>query len=345
MNTLISLVERGWIPDALTRIGIRRLLAERLKEAAEQNRARGVEEFVEELKNSPIAVHTERANEQHYEVPTDFFVQVLGPRMKYSSCYWPAGIDTLAQAENEMLELTCERAQVADGMDILELGCGWGSLSIWMAEQYPNSRITAVSNSATQKQYIDETGSRKGLANLTVITSDMNDFDTKESFDRVMSVEMFEHMRNYEELLRRIARWTRPDAKLFVHIFCHKTFAYPFETEEADDWMGRYFFTGGIMPSENLLSYFQDDFRLREQWAVNGNHYARTLRAWLDLQDEKKAAVMPILARTYGADQATAWFNRWRIFFMACEELFRYRHGTEWYVAHYLFDKQSNGRR
>lgn len=343
MNTLISLVERGWIPDALTRIGIRRLLATRLNEAAEQNRKQGVEEFVKELKNSPIAVHTERANEQHYEVPTAFFVEVLGPRMKYSSCYWPAGIDTLEQAEEAMLELTCERAQLADGMDILELGCGWGSLSIWMAERYPNSRITAVSNSATQKQYIDDTCRRKGLTNLTVITSDMNDFDTKESFDRVMSVEMFEHMRNYEELLRRIARWTKPDAKLFVHIFCHKTFAYAFETEEADDWMGRYFFTGGIMPSENLLSYFQDDFRLREQWPVNGNHYARTLRAWLDLQDEKKEAVMPILARTYGADQATVWFNRWRIFFMACEELFGYSHGTEWYVTHYLFDRRTGG--
>jgi cyclopropane-fatty-acyl-phospholipid synthase len=331
-------IERERVPDVLLRYGIRRLLARRLRQEAENSgTAAGLDRFVAELKQSPIAVHTDDANEQHYEVPTAFFQTVLGPRLKYSSCWWDERTADLGAAEERMLQLTCDRARLADRQEILELGCGWGSLSLFMAARYPNARITAVSNSRTQKTFIDAEARRRGLPNLTIVTCDMNEFDTEQRFDRVVSVEMFEHMRNYESLLGRIRRWQKPGGELFVHIFCHDRFAYPFEADGDNDWMARYFFTGGIMPSFDLLSRFDRDLRVEDSWKVNGVHYSRTLEAWLARMDAHRAALWPLFISTYGADQAQKWWVYWRIFFLACSELFAYRGGNEWYVGHYRF--------
>jgi len=340
MKLLIDWMERRLLPDPLVRFGIRRLLTKRLKEVSQGNGQERMEAFIETLRGSPVAVLTEKANEQHYEVPAEFFLEVLGPRLKYSSCYYPEGVDDLAAAEEKMLALTCERAELRDGMDVLELGCGWGSLTLWMAEQYPNSRITSVSNSNSQRMFIEGRARDRGLNNVRVITADMKDFTIDEKFDRVVSVEMFEHMRNYEELLGRVASWLRDDGQLFLHIFCHRQWAYPFETTSDEDWMGRYFFTGGLMPSETLMQRFDRDLVVTHQWRVNGIHYARTLLAWLQLMDAKEATVMPMLKKIYGEAEGARWFQRWRVFFIACEELFRYRSGEEWFVTHLVMRKK-----
>ena len=342
LNLVIDWMERGYIPDWLIRIGIRRLLAARLRAedpGDDRARAAALMRLETELRASPIALHTQSANEQHYELPAGFFQKVLGPRLKYSSCWWPEEVKDLETAEAAMLALTCERAELGFDQDILELGCGWGSLTLWMAEFYPDSRIVAVSNSNSQREFITARCRERGFANVQVITADMNDFATDRRFDRVVSVEMFEHMRNYQELLRRIHAWLKPGGKLFVHIFTHRRLAYPFETEGEDNWMGRYFFTGGLMPSRDLLLRFQDDLKLEEQWHLNGRHYQRTLEAWLALQDRHRAALLGLFRDTYGPAEAERWFQRWRVFFMACAELFGYRGGEEWGVSHYRFGK------
>ena len=341
MNVGIELMERGWLPDTLVRFGIRRLLAKRIDEINGKDSSEAESEFVQSLREGPVAQHTGKANEQHYEVPSDFFLRVLGPRLKYSSCIWPVGTRTLGEAEEHMLRLTCERAELSDGMDILELGCGWGSLTLWMAEQYPNARITAVSNSHSQREFIEKRAADRNLINVRVITADMNDFAIHESFDRVVSVEMFEHMRNYHVLLERIAGWLKLDGKLFIHIFCHREHTYPFETDGDDDWMGRYFFTGGLMPAEHLLNTFDDHLKVESQWRVNGIEYAKTLRAWLDISDQERPDLIRLLKSVYGETEGARWLQRWRVFFMACEELFAYRKGSEWFVTHILFSKQS----
>jgi len=325
----IDMAERGRVPLPLLRFGVRRLLDQRLREAAA---GPSVEEFAEELRGGPVALVPEKANEQHYELPPEFFELCLGSHLKYSGAFWPEGVDTLDEAERAMLELTTMRAQLADGMEILELGCGWGSLTLHLARTYPNAHITAVSNSAPQRRFIEA----RAPENVKVITADMNELTLDGRFDRVVSVEMFEHMRNYRELLRRVRGWMTDDARLFVHVFCHDRFAYPFETEGADNWMGRYFFTGGLMPSFDLFGHFDEDLVVEEQWAVNGVHYGKTARAWRENLEARREEVMPVLRGTYGTD-ADRWFHRWRLFYLACEELFSYREGQEWLVGHYRF--------
>jgi cyclopropane-fatty-acyl-phospholipid synthase len=338
----MELAERGIAPDAAIRYGIRRLCAQRL----EDERARGESgaAFAERMRRGPVAPVPEKANEQHYEAPPELFRLALGPRLKYSCCLWTETEKTLAQAEEAALAETCRRAELADGQHILELGCGWGSLSLWMAEQYPNSRITAVSNSSPQRGFIEERAVALGLENLRVVTADMNDFSTTARYDRVVSVEMFEHMRNYDELLRRISGWLEPDGKLFVHIFCHRRYGYAFEATGATEWLAENFFTGGIMPSADVFHYFQEDMRVNRQWTWDGTHYQKTAEAWLANMDRRKADILPVLAETYGPEEAERTFQRWRIFFMACAELWGYASGDEWLVGHYLLEPSAAGQ-
>jgi cyclopropane-fatty-acyl-phospholipid synthase len=326
----------------LIRAGIRRLCAERLRE--ERAHGGSLEDLIDAGRRGPLAPVPEKANEQHYELPARFFAAVLGARLKYSCGYWPNGVETLDQAEEAALAATCERAQLADDQDILELGCGWGSLSLWMAERYPGSRIAAVSNSASQRQFIERRARDLGLSNLRIITCDMNDFQARSTFDRIVSVEMFEHMRNYEELLRRIAGWLRPDGKLFVHIFCHLHYAYEFQTQGSANWLGRHFFTGGVMPSYDLLGLFPKQMSLAQAWPWDGRHYERTANAWLRNMDARKAEVLATLSEAYGPVDAARWLQRWRIFFMACAELWGYDQGRQWLVGHYLLEKPSEAQ-
>ncbi|MGA0403824.1 MAG: SAM-dependent methyltransferase [bacterium] len=342
MRSLIELVENGRIPDLLTRAGIRLLLLQRLREQAQEGpdqEWQAMMTFVEEMRQSPIALHTQEANEQHYELPPQFFELVLGPHLKYSCCHFPEGVTELGHAEASMLALTCERAQLQDGQQILELGCGWGSLSLWMAKHYPNSSILAVSNSRPQREFIESRAQELGLTNLSVQTCDMNDFTTEQHFDRVVSVEMFEHMRNWQSLLERISDWLKPEGKLFIHIFSHRRYAYAFSSEGDSNWMGRYFFTGGIMPSNDLLLYFQKDLLLEQHWVLSGVHYQRTADAWLQMMDSQKGEILQTFRETYGKD-ADVWFQRWRMFFLATSEVWGFRGGNEWLISHYLFNNR-----
>ena len=343
MISIDDLLSRNLLPDAAIRIGIRNLLGKKLREETKPDavaQSEALAAFIAELKTSPIAIKTADANEQHYEVPTAFFEYVLGPRMKYSSGYWPKDETTFAESEEAMLALTCERAALADGQTVLELGCGWGSLTLWMAEHYPKSRITGVSNSSTQKIHIEAEAAKRGLTNINIITADMNVFEAGDDlFDRVVSVEMFEHMKNYHLLLAKIARWLRAEGKLFVHIFTHREFAYHFEGKDPSDWITRYFFEGGTMPSDDLLLYFQENLTIENHWRVSGTHYQRTSEAWLQNMDTHEAAIRPILEKTYGEANTAKWRAYWRVFFLSCAELWGYRDGNEWLVSHYVFKK------
>ncbi len=334
MRNAISLAEAGLIPDWLVRIGIRRLLAKRLAHTPLTD----IASFARDLQAGPLAIETNAANVQHYEVDSNFFRAVLGPRLKYSSCLFPTPSTSLAEAEEHMLRLTCERADIVDGMQVLELGCGWGSLTLWMAENYPNCEITAVSNSNSQREYIQHVARERGLAKINLITADMQSFQTDAKFERIVSVEMFEHMRNYALLFSRLAGWLEDDGKVFVHVFCHKDTPYLFETEGEDNWMGRNFFTGGTMPSADLFGQFNNDLKICHQWNVDGMHYWRTCEAWLSNADRYRSVILECLEREPSSSDAKRILQRWRIFFMACAELFRFGKGGEWFVAHYLME-------
>ncbi len=330
---IIQMAESGLLPDPLVRFGIRRLLGRRLQ----QEHERKPEALTEALSAAPVAVDQDAANEQHYEVDARFYEKVLGPQLKYSSGYWPSDSSTLADAEEAMLALTCERAELANGQNILEMGCGWGSLTLWMAEHYPGSQVTAISNSASQRAFILARAKERGLSNLNVITADAAAFTPEQQFDRVVSVEMFEHMRNHRTLMARIHDWLVPGGKLFVHVFCHRELTYLFEDKGSSDWMARNFFSGGMMPSWDWLPDCSGALREEQRWAVNGTHYGRTLEAWLVLADTHQKTLTALLDELYGAGEGKRWLQRWRMFFMACAELFNYGGGDEWFVAHYRF--------
>jgi cyclopropane-fatty-acyl-phospholipid synthase len=342
LSTLaLELTEHGVLPDRLVRAGIRRLLQARLHEIAARDPAAAATQadaFVAAMRAAPVALVPHKANEQHYEVPSAFFGAVLGCRRKYSSAWWPEGITDLDAAEEVALAATAERAGLADSQRILELGCGWGSLTLWMAEHYPCARITAVSNSHSQRAHIEAEARRRGLANVQVVTSDVSELRLEQRFDRVVSVEMFEHLRNWPEMFRRVAGWLEPGGKFFMHVFVHRGTPYAFEARDDSDWMARHFFSGGMMPSDDLALRFQDDLALVARWRWDGTHYARTAEAWLANMDARREALLPILAQTYGAERAGLWWTRWRLFFMSCAELFGHDHGREWWVAHYLFE-------
>lgn len=340
---VLNWTEQGYVPDTVIRHGIRRLLAQRLVDIGAddcERLAHDQQAFIAAMNQARIAEVPEKANEQHYEVPSAFFGAALGAQRKYSCCYWPEGVKTLDEAETAGLEQTCQHADLQDGQRVLELGCGWGSLTLWMAKHYPNSHITAVSNSHSQRAFIEQQAEQAGFTNVRVITCDMNDFETDHEFDRVVSVEMFEHMRNWRELYRKVSNWLTDDGKFFKHIFVHRSASYLFEDKGATDWMSRYFFSGGMMPADDLPLHFQDDLRLAQQWRWQGEHYEKTCNAWLAETDAQEAAVRDILAATYGKEETQTWWMRWRIFFMACAELFGYNNGQEWYVGHYLFEKR-----
>jgi len=334
-----TLLDGGYLPHAVIRIGIRRLLRERIASIKSASFEKDVErkmEYVELLRSRPIAIETDAANQQHYEVSTGVHEAYLGPRMKYSSCLYAKGGETLSQAEIAMLDSYVKKGELEDGMRILDLGCGWGSGCLYYAEVLPKSTIIAFSNSKTQKEYIDSKAKEKGLTNLTVITGDIVDYEFEpESFDRVVSIEFFEHMKNYELLMAKISRALKPRGKLFVHIFNHKDTPYDFE----EGWMATYFFTGGTMPSSDLLHYFQRDLTLTKQWWVSGSHYSKTAEDWLAKMTTNKKESWPHLTETYGEKDAAMWYYRWQIFYMAVAELFGWEGGDTWGVSHYLFEK------
>ncbi len=342
VSTIIDFMERGLLPDRFVRSGIRQLVRSRARElhpndceSAQQKLA----QFIDAMYCAEIAPKPEAANQQHYEVPAAFYELVLGHYRKYSCGLWDGVIPSLDHAEMRSLTVTCEHAALADGQNILELGCGWGSLSLWMAEHYPNSHITAVSNSASQRAYIERLVEERLLNNVQVITADMNDFSTDRRFDRVVSVEMFEHMRNWPQIFRKVSDWLANDGKFFMHVFCHRNVPYEFVDKGASDWMSRYFFTGGMMPSDDLPLYFQEFLQLEQRWRWGGEHYRKTAEAWVANMDRNREQICLLFDRVYGKEQSAVWFMRWRIFFLACAELFGYDKGQHWWVSHYRFGK------
>jgi len=333
VSAATTMIERVPFPDAVTSAGIS-FLVDRTRRRLARGDAVPEARFAELMARHPIAVRPDAANAQHYEVPAAFFDLVLGPRRKYSCCLYSHGVDTLAAAEEAALAETALHAGLADGQDILELGCGWGSLSLWMAERFPGARIVSVSNSASQRAFIESEAAQRGLRNLRVITADMNAFAIDAQFDRVVSVEMFEHMTNWQALLRRVHGWLRTDGRLFLHVFSHRTAPYLFDTADKEDWIAQHFFTGGIMPSHGLIWQVGEGFEVEADWRWNGTHYARTARHWLANFDLHADAVDAVLRETYG-DQAGLWRRRWRLFFLATAGLFGHAEGNEWGVSHY----------
>jgi cyclopropane-fatty-acyl-phospholipid synthase len=346
MKQLINkLIANNLLPDVLLRFGVRQRLAAHLARFEKlrcEERQELLMQHLDSLRKSPIAIATVEANEQHYELPTDFFAHILGEHKKYSSGYWDETVTHLDEAEARMLTLTCERAELEDGQRILELGCGWGSLTLWMASHYPHAEITAISNSQTQREYIESQLVERNLHNVTVRTVNMIDYQGEGEgiFDRIVSVEMLEHMKNYQQLFERIAHWLKPEGRFFAHIFTHRHAAYHYEVGEEDDWMARYFFTGGQMPSDDLLLYFQEHLQIEKHWQLSGTHYQKTAAAWLRNMDAARSELLPMIEATYGRSEKRRWWSYWRLFFIACEELWGYRNGEEWIVSHYLFKRR-----
>ncbi|MEZ6071556.1 MAG: cyclopropane-fatty-acyl-phospholipid synthase family protein [Pirellulales bacterium] len=351
---VIRLAEQQLLPDWLIRWGIRRLLAQRIRQITHETpeaRSKDAADMQKALSASPITTDVTTANDQHYEVPPEFFRSVLGTRLKYSCCLFPRGSESLDEAEEQMLELVCRRAQLFDGMHILDLGCGWGSLTLWLASHYPRAVVTALSNSSSQRQYIEKQCREAGLNNVRVFTGDIGTTEYLSStagrrFDRIVSVEMFEHVRNHGTLLQRLSNWLTPDGKLFVHIFCHRDTTYLFENDGPTSWMTRQFFAGGMMPADDLLLRYPDDVFLERQWRVSGLQYARTCEHWLHRLDTNRPQVELLFDHLSGNGRGDAGgkvlVQRWRMFFMACAELFRYQGGNEWYVSHYLFKNRQS---
>ena len=338
LRASIWAAERGHLPDSLTRFGIRQLCRQRLRLEDPEDKAEVMEAFLQDMRRASVAELPEKANSQHYEVPSEFFELILGPALKYSSCYWAPATKDLATAEVLALERTCENAGIQNCQRILELGCGWGSLTLHLSSRYPQSEIVAVSNSKQQRDHIMRIAESLGLTNLQVITADVNTFQPDGFFHRVVSVEMFEHVRNHQALLKRISSWLEPQGRLLVHIFCTAGAPYPFEDEDEKDWMARNFFSGGIMPSDDLMLRYQEDLLVERQWRWSGLHYHKTLEAWLDLLDSRREEASLIFKKSGEAEPDIA-VERWRIFLMACSELFAYSRGQQWYVSHYLFKK------
>jgi cyclopropane-fatty-acyl-phospholipid synthase len=337
------LLARGLVPDRVLRRAVRSRvtgLADGFERLGSDGRAERERAVLARLDSGPIAVETEEANRQHYDLPSDFFLHVLGPRLKYSCCLWPPSVRELAEAEEAMLALTAERAGLDDGQSILDLGCGWGSLALWAGERYPRSQVVALSNSREQGLFIERACRERGLTNVEVITAEIGRFAPERRFERIVAVEMFEHLRNHGELLRRIAGWLEPEGRLFVHVFCNRRQVYEFDPDGTGGWMARHFFAGGMMPSWDYLARYQEDLVLAERWQVDGGHYAQTLRAWLDNLDGRRDLVLPILGQAYGPDQARLRLAHWRLFFMACEETFALAAGSEHFVGHYLFARR-----
>jgi cyclopropane-fatty-acyl-phospholipid synthase len=327
------LVERIPVPDVMVRAGIE-LLCARTARALSRADAGAEAAFARDMAAHPIAINTAEANAQHYEIPAEFFRLVLGPHRKYSCCYYDGPGTQLADAEERALRLTIEHADLRDGQDILELGCGWGSLSLAMARAFPAARIVAVSNSHSQRAFIEQEAKFRQIRNLRVVTCDMNMFAPDRAFDRVVSVEMFEHMSNWRSLFQRVRSWMNPDARFFMHVFSHRRVPYRYAVSDRADWIAQHFFTGGIMPSHGLPRHFSDLFSVEEDWQWDGTHYARTALDWLANFDARRDEIMPVLRRVYGAD-APLWLRRWRIFFLATAGLFGYAGGREWGVSHY----------
>ncbi|WP_158812617.1 cyclopropane-fatty-acyl-phospholipid synthase family protein [Methylocapsa sp. S129] len=335
MNLIASAIgaaERAPLPDAVTRAGVGWLVAQSRRRLAAAPAAD--ETFALEMASRLIAEHPQAANAQHYELPAAFFARALGPNRKYSCCFYEDGAKSLGEAEVSALEATVRRADLRDGQRILELGCGWGSLSLFMAGRYPAARITAVSNSATQRAFIEGEAVRRGLRNLTIVTADMNAFATQDRFDRIVSVEMFEHMSNWRALLARIRSWLAPEGALFIHIFTHRTGSYRFDHADKSDWIAQHFFTGGVMPSQELIRQFPDLFAVEQEWRWSGVNYERTALDWLANFDARRDEIDVILSDVYGA-QAWLWRRRWRLFFLATAGLFGDSGGAEWGVSHY----------
>ena len=330
---LLSLAESGLIPDALIKIAVRFITNKRLNESSNNDNKH---EIISALSQGVVAEKTYDANEQHYEVPPEFFNQVLGANLKYS-CSLFENANSLDEAERSMLELYIDRADIKNGHDILDLGCGWGSFSLYVAEKYPDTKVTSVSNSSDQITYIKNEAQKKGLSNIKAYRMDVNNLKLDTQFDRIVSIEMFEHLRNYKLILNSLNVLLKPDGRLFIHIFCHKKLTYFYEMKNNFDWMTKYFFQGGIMPSKDIFEHFSDDLDIINQWDINGNHYSKTCKAWLDNHYQNKKKILEIFEKHY--DKPKIWFNRWRIFFLSCEAFFALNNGKEYFVSHYLFKK------